>query len=104
MNVSVTERTREIGIRMSLGATQADIRNQFLIEALLLSLVGGVIGMLIGFLLSYLVTSLIVLPFVVTIPALILPFAISSIIGVVFGLYPTVRASKLDPIDALRSV
>ena len=104
MIVSVTERTREIGIRMSLGAARADIRNQFLIEALALSLVGGIIGMIIGFSIGYAVTNLVGIPFVVTTTALILPFGISSLIGVVFGLYPAVRASRLDPIDALRSI
>ncbi len=104
MIVSVTERTREIGIRMSLGATRADIRNQFLIEALVLSLVGGIIGMIIGFALGFGITNLAGLPFVVTLTALIMPFGISSLIGVVFGLYPAVRASRLDPIEALRTV
>jgi putative ABC transport system permease protein len=103
MIVSVTERTREIGIRMSIGARRSDIRNQFLIEALALSLIGGVIGMLIGFAFGFLITSATGLPFVITIVSILLPFVISSIIGVVFGLYPAVRASKLDPIVALRT-
>ena len=103
MIVSVTERTREIGIRMSIGARRSDIRNQFLIEALVLSLFGGVIGMLIGFLLGMLITSATGLPFVITAVSLLLPFIICSIIGVVFGLYPAIRASRLDPIEALRT-
>ena len=103
MIVSVTERTREIGIRMSIGARRRDIRNQFLIEALVLSLIGGVIGMLIGFALGYLITSATGLPFVITLVSIFLPFVISSIIGIVFGLYPAIRASKLDPIVALRT-
>jgi putative ABC transport system permease protein len=103
MIVSVTERTREIGIRMSIGARRSDIRNQFLIEALVLSLFGGVIGMLMGFLLGLLITNATGLPFVITAISLLLPFVICSIIGIVFGLYPAIRASRLDPIVALRT-
>ncbi len=103
MIVSVTERTREIGIRMSIGARRRDIRNQFLIEALVLSLFGGVIGMLMGFLLGLLITRATGLPFVITVVSLLLPFVICSIIGIVFGLYPAIRASMLDPIVALRT-
>ncbi len=103
MIVSVTERTREIGIRMSIGARRRDIRNQFLIEALVLSLIGGVIGMLIGFALGFLITNATGLPFVITAASILLPFLICSIIGIVFGLYPAIRASRLDPIVALRA-
>ena len=104
MIVSVTERTREIGIRVSIGAQRQDIRNQFLIEALILSLLGGLIGMLIGFLIGFGITSLTKLPFVITQTSLLMPFAISASIGVIFGLYPAVRAARLDPIEALRSL
>ena len=104
MIVSVTERTREIGIRISIGAQRQDIRNQFLIEALVLSLLGGIIGLLLGLGVGYAGTTLIKLPFVVTATTLLVPFVISSAIGVIFGLYPAIRASRLDPIDALRSV
>jgi putative ABC transport system permease protein len=104
MLVSVTERTREIGIRVSIGAQRSDIRNQFLIESLALSLLGGIIGLLMGLLIGWGVTSLAGLPFVISAASLITPFAVSGSIGVVFGLYPAVRASKLDPIVALRSV
>ncbi len=103
MLVSVTERTREIGIRMSIGARRSDIRNQFLIEALTLSLVGGAIGMLLGLLVGYLVTNAFTLPFVVSATSVLMPFIVSAAIGVVFGLYPAIRASQLDPIVALRS-
>lgn len=103
MIVSVTERTREIGIRLSIGARRSDIRNQFLIEALVLCLIGGGIGMLLGFLLGLALTRAFQLPFVMTLPSIIAPFVISASIGVIFGLYPAVRASRLDPIVALRS-
>ncbi len=103
MIVSVTERTREIGIRMSIGARRSDIRNQFLIEALALSLFGGIMGMLIGFLLGFVVTKLTGLPFVISLTSILLPFLVSAAIGVTFGLYPAIRASKLDPIVALRT-
>jgi len=103
MIVSVTERTREIGIRMSIGARRGDIRNQFLIEALALSLVGGAIGMLLGLLAGYFVTKLTGLPFIVSPTSILMPFIVSAVIGIVFGLYPAIRASQLDPIVALRT-
>ncbi len=114
MLVSVTERTREIGIRISIGARRRDIRNQFLTEALFLCLLGGLIGMLLGIFIGWLVVSVIIgslvssssggasVPLVITPTTLILPFAVSSIVGVVFGIYPAIRASRLDPIVALR--
>src|SRR5437588_6281657 len=101
MLVSVTERTREIGIRMSVGARRRDIRNQFLIEALALSFVGGILGMCIGLLVGLAITHVAQIPFVVSPTSILAPFIISGMIGVVFGLYPAVRASQLDPIVAL---
>jgi putative ABC transport system permease protein len=100
---SVTERTHEIGIRMAVGARRGDIRNQFLIEALTLSFVGGIIGMLLGLVVGYVVTNATGLPFVISPTSLLMPLAISAVIGVAFGLYPAVRASRLDPIEALHS-
>jgi putative ABC transport system permease protein len=103
MIVSVTERTREIGIRMSIGARRKDIRNQFLIEALTLSLVGGGIGMFLGLLVGYSATKATGLPFVVSTTSILTPFIVSAAIGIAFGLYPAIRASRLDPIVALRT-
>jgi putative ABC transport system permease protein len=113
MLVSVTERTREIGIRMAIGARRSDIRNQFLIEALVLCLIGGFIGMLLGVFIGWLMVGVLIsavarggggsaVPFVVTPTTLILPFAVSACVGLIFGLYPAIRASRLDPITAIR--
>ena len=103
MLVSVTERTREIGIRMAVGAQAGDILTQFLIEAITLSLIGGLIGVLAGIGASYLV-SVFVRDFhaVVSAGSIVLAFSVSFAIGVFFGFYPARKAAKLDPIDALR--
>jgi putative ABC transport system permease protein len=100
MLVSVTERTREIGIRLSIGAQRQDIRIQFLIEALILCLVGGAIGLLLGLG----IVTVFAVPFVITPISLLLPFGVSAGIGVIFGFYPAARAARLDPIEALRSL
>jgi putative ABC transport system permease protein len=102
MLVSVTERTWEIGIRMSIGGRQRDIRNQFFIEALMLCLLGGVIGLLLGISIGWALVNGFGLPFVVTPLTLVVPFAVSAAIALVFGLYPAIRASRLDPILAIR--
>lgn len=103
MLVSVIERTREIGIRVALGARQRDIRNQFLIEAATLSATGGLIGILLGLLISVGIVAAIHLPFVPSILAMLVAFGIAVFVGILFGLYPAVQASKLDPIVALRT-
>jgi putative ABC transport system permease protein len=114
MLVSVTERTREIGIRMAVGAPRGAIRAQFLIEALLLCVVGGLIGLLLGVLLGWGMVAIVAagvsggkngvvhVPVVVTPTTVLLPVIVSVSVGLVFGFYPAVRASKLDPIVALR--
>ncbi len=102
MLVSVTERTREIGIRMSVGARGRDILAQFLIEALVLSLVGGVVGMLIGVIGSSVISSIAKWPTIVTAFSIVLSFGFSIAVGVFFGFYPARKAALLNPIDALR--
>jgi putative ABC transport system permease protein len=102
MLVSVTERTREIGIRIAVGAQPGDIRLQFLIEAVTLSLLGGLIGVLCGVGLSRLVQVFADFKAVVSTGSIFLAFGVSSAIGVFFGFYPASKAARLDPIDALR--
>lgn len=102
MYVSVTERTREIGLRMSIGGRSVDILLQFLIESILLSVFGGLIGILLGFGASAIVEALTSWPISVMWGSVILAFAVCTMIGVFFGWYPARRASGLDPIDALR--
>jgi len=102
MLVSVTERTREIGIRKALGARSRDILAQFLVEATTLSLSGGVIGILAGVGLALLVRLATPLPAGVSLSALTLGIVMSSLVGIFFGSYPATRAAKLDPIEALR--
>jgi putative ABC transport system permease protein len=102
MLASVTERTREIGIRRAIGARRSQIVMQFLIEALVLSVFGGLIGMALGLAIPLLVTVFAGMPTVVTPWSLVLSFGISVGVGIGFGIYPAMRASKLDPIIALR--
>jgi putative ABC transport system permease protein len=102
MLVSVTERTREIGIRMSVGARGQDVLLQFLIEALLISLLGGFIGVTLGVLVSQLIANILSWPVTITIPSILMSFFFSSAIGIFFGWYPARKAAGLNPIDALR--
>jgi putative ABC transport system permease protein len=102
MYVSVTERTREIGLRMSIGGRGIDILMQFLIESILLSVFGGLIGILLGLMASKVVAALTSWPITVMMSSIILSFAVCSVIGVFFGWYPARKASELDPIEALR--
>ena len=100
MLVSVTERTREIGLRKAVGAKPSDILRQFLVEAITLSVTGGAIGIAIGALGSYALSQF--FPTAVTRWAVALAFGVSAAVGIIFGVWPAHRASKLDPIDALR--
>ena len=102
MYVSVTERTREIGLRMSVGARGIDILNQFLIEAILLSVTGGLIGVLLGVGASYAVNIIAHWPIAIQPWTIIMSFAVCTFTGVFFGWYPAKKAAKLDPIEAIR--
>jgi ABC-type antimicrobial peptide transport system permease subunit len=102
MLVSVTERTREIGLRMAVGARSRDILRQFLVEAVVLCLVGGALGILLGHGGSYLVRLLLRWPVETSLTAIIAAVLVSAGVGIVFGFYPAWKASLLDPIEALR--
>ena len=102
MYVSVTERTREIGLRMSVGARGIDILSQFLIEAAMLSITGGIIGVLLGVGATYAVNSIAHWPVSIQPYSVILSFAVCTFIGIFFGWYPAKKAAKLDPIEAIR--
>ena len=102
MFVSVTERTREIGLRMSIGGRGRDILKQFLVESILLSILGGVLGVVFGYLIARLAGSLMDSPTVVKTQSVVLAFMVCFVIGVFFGWYPARKAANLNPIDALR--
>ncbi|HXS56263.1 MAG TPA: ABC transporter permease [Hanamia sp.] len=101
MYVSVTERTKEIGLRMSIGARGIDILMQFLIEAVVISIIGGIIGVLLGISASKLITIFLKWPTLISPSSIIISFAVCGITGIFFGYYPAVKASRLDPIEAL---
>jgi putative ABC transport system permease protein len=102
MLVSVTERTREIGIRLAIGAHEKHILIQFLVEATVLSLLGGIIGILIGLALAGLASATLAIPFAPSPAVILLAVGFSALIGMVFGFFPALRGARLDPIDALR--
>ncbi len=102
MLVSVTERTREIGIRMAIGATEQDVQRQFLIEAVVLSMIGGAVGIVFGVGSSFLITNTLGWPVLVSPLAIVVAVLFSAAVGIFFGFYPARKAASLDPIEALR--
>ncbi|MFH0778863.1 MAG: FtsX-like permease family protein, partial [Candidatus Eisenbacteria bacterium] len=102
MYVSVTERTREIGLRMALGAQRKDVMLQFLTEAVVLTATGGVIGMGLGVGIGWLVEKTVHIPSAAPLWSLLLGFGFSSVVGLFFGMYPAMKAARLDPVVALR--
>ena len=102
MLVSVTERTREIGIRLAIGAMQSEVLMQFLIEAIVLSTWGGIIGIFLGLGIGYTVVGIFELPYIINTQIILISFIFSTLIGVVFGYFPARKAARLNPIDALR--
>ena len=102
MLVSVTERTREIGIRLAIGALERQVLTQFLVEAVVLALFGGVLGIAIGLGLAAAGAAVMDVPFNADLRVIALAFAVSALIGVIFGFFPARRAARLDPIEALR--
>ena len=102
MLVSVTERTREIGTRKALGATNGNIRLQFVVESALICLVGGAIGILLGAILGYVGSSLLDAPALPSLGSITLAVGFSLAVGIFFGYYPANKAAKMDPIEALR--
>jgi putative ABC transport system permease protein len=102
MLVSVTERTREIGLRLAVGALESEVLLQFLIEAIVLSALGGIVGVVIATAASYLLTGVMAVPYVFDATINLLALLFSAAIGVVFGYFPARRAARMDPIEALR--
>jgi putative ABC transport system permease protein len=102
MLATVTERTREIGVRRALGARKSDITTQFLVETIVLSIGGGLIGVVVGVMIPFLVSHLTDMKTIVTVWSVVVAFGISGAIGIIFGLYPASAAADLDPIEALR--
>lgn len=102
MIVSVTERTREIGLRMSIGATGRDIMMQFLIEAIIISVTGGILGILLGAGATWMISFIARWPVEISASSVILSFVVCTVIGIIFGFYPAAKASNLDPIEAIR--
>ena len=103
MLVSVTERTREIGLKKAIGARRRRILNQFLTEAAVLTSLGGMLGVIVGIIMARLISSVMGTPTAISAPAILIAVVFSMGIGIVFGLLPAVKASKLQPVEALRA-
>src|SRR5262249_8639246 len=103
MLVSVTERTREIGVRKAVGARRMDVLFQFLIEAVTISALGGIIGIVVGYGLAYMISVFTDFPLFIRAWSAVLGVTVSSAVGIIFGVYPANRAAQLDPIEALRA-
>ena len=103
MLVAVTERTREIGIRKAIGARRLAIVWQFLVESATLSVIGGFVGMAVGFVIAAAVSGLTVIPYTVDPGVVVIAFLVTVALGLVFGTYPAVKASRMDPVEALRN-
>ena len=102
MLTNVTERTKEIGLRKAIGAQEGDISKQFLLESIVLTVIGGAVGVLLGIVIAYLITTFASIATSVSTGAVLLSLGVASVIGIVFGYYPAKKAAKMNPIDALR--
>jgi putative ABC transport system permease protein len=102
MLVSVTERTREIGVRLAIGALEREVLLQFLIESIMLACFGGIVGVVIALVASVVLTQVMNIPFIFDIGINVLAFGFAALIGIIFGYFPARRAAKLDPIEAVR--
>jgi putative ABC transport system permease protein len=102
MLAGILERTREIGVRRAVGARQSDIVRQFVVEAVLISFVGGSFGIAVGFIMSRIIAWLAGWSTIVTAGSIVLAFVVSITVGLVFGIYPAVKAARLDPVEAIR--
>lgn len=102
MLAAILERTREIGVRRAVGARKRDIVRQFVIEAVLISFAGGLLGIVVGFGISQLIAWLAGWSTIVTVSSILLAFLVSISVGLVFGIYPAVKAARLDPVEAIR--
>jgi len=102
MLVSVTERTREIGVRLAIGALEREVLMQFLVEAVVLSSLGGLLGIILALTASLWLAGMLRVPFIFNGPIVFIAFVFSAAVGMIFGYFPALKAARLDPIDALR--